>query len=201
MENAKIRLSDQFKALALECEQEVLTVRELVTALGVRGHGFIALLFSVPFVTPIPLPGLSIIFGVFVMISGLGISFGFALWLPSWVMRRSLPGYLLSKVFRAAAALLQNMESILRPRLFSISESKAVRVAAGILIALSGFVLALPLPPGTNFPPASICVPLALGILERDGLVLLLGFVAFLVNVSVITSLLIYARPWLASFF
>ncbi len=197
----KIRLSDQFRALALECEQEVLTVRELLTALGVRGHAFIALLFSLPFILPVPLPGLSMVFGVFVFISGLGITFGFGLWVPQWWMRRSLPGHLLSRVFRAAATLLQKMERILKPRIFFISESIWIRAFAGILVALSGLVLALPLPPGTNFPPAIVSVLLALGILERDGLFLLGGVLAFVVNLSVIAGLLIYARPLVMGFF
>lgn len=197
MDNAKIRLSEQFLALALECEQEILTVRELITALGVRGHGFVALMFSIPFVSPIPLPGLSVIFGLFVMIGGLGISLGFKLWLPNWLMKKSLPGHLLSKAFRGSAALLKKIETVLRPRLFMISESVPLRMAAGFLIALSGFVLALPLPPGTNFPPAAVCVLLSLGILERDGIFLIAGFVTFLVNMALIVGLLAYARPWL----
>jgi len=201
MEHVKIRLSDQFRALALECEQEVLTMRELITALGIRGHGFIALLFSIPFILPIPLPGLSMVFGLFVFVSGLGVTFGFGLWLPNWWMRRTLPGYFLSRVFRTAAKLMQKIEKILRPRLFFLSDSVWMRAACGLLIALAGFILALPLPPGTNFPPAIVSVLLALGILERDGLFLIAGIGAFVINLSVIVGLLIYARPWLLSFF
>lgn len=193
VEEIKIRLSDQFRALALECEQEVLTVRELITALGVRGHGFLALLFSVPFIQPVPLPGLSVLFGAVVVVAGLGISFNFKIWLPSRLMRQSLPGLLIAKVFRASANLLQKIEKVLQPRLFAASESSAARVAAGLAIAFSGFVLALPLPPGTNFPPAAVCVLLSLGILERDGLFLILGFIAFILKISVIAGLLIYA--------
>jgi hypothetical protein len=193
VDEIKIRLSDQFLALALECEHEVLTMRELITALGVRGHGFLALLFSVPFVSPVPLPGLSMVFGLVVIVAGLGIGFDFKIWLPEWMMRRSLPGHLLARVFRAGAALLKKIEKILKPRIFNLSESPPVRMAAGLAIAFSGFVLALPLPPGTNFPPAAVCVLLSLGILERDGLFLILGFIAFILKITVITGLLIYA--------
>jgi hypothetical protein len=190
----KLRLSDQFHALALECETEVLTVREFISALGVRGHAFVALLLSIPFVLPVPVPGLSVFFGVVVAVSGLGISFGFALWLPEWMMRKSLPGRPLAKVFRASAAMMKKIEHIVRPRLFPISESPGFRIAAGILIALSGLVLALPLPPGTNFPPASVCVLLALGVLERDGLLLIAGFITFLLKITLITSLIVYGK-------
>lgn len=201
MENVKLRLSDQFRALALECEHEVLTVAELFAALGVRGHAFLALIFSIPFVLPVPLPGLSILFGVFVAIAGLGISFNFKLWAPQWIMRRSLPGLLLAKIFRASASLLQKIEKILRPRMFSVSESVSIRLVAGFMIALSGMILALPLPPGTNFPPASVCVLLSLGILERDGVFMLGGFLAFILQISLIAGLLIYAHEWMTSFF
>ena len=193
----KTRLSDQFTALALECEQEVLTVRELLAAMGVRGHAFIVLFFSVPFCLPIPLPGLSMVLGLLVMISGLGISFGFNVWLPAWAMRRSLPGRLLARAFRAGAGLMRKLEKIIRPRFMCVAESPVVRVTVGFLVAISGFLLALPLPPGTNFPPASVSLLLALGILEKDALFLLAGFASFFLQIAAIVGLLIYAKPWL----
>lgn len=193
----KIRLSDQFLELALECEQEVLTVRELVEALGVRGHAFLALLCSIPFVLLVPIPGLSMPFGVVVCIAGLGVTFGFGIWLPQWLMRRSLPGRLLAKVFRQSAKLLRRTEKILKPRLFALSESGVARAASGLLISISGLILALPLPPGTNFPPAIVGVLLALGVLERDGVVLIVGFAAFLLNITVFAGVFYFAGPWL----
>jgi hypothetical protein len=197
MHEPKIRLSDQFLELALECEQEVLTVRELVEVLGVRGHAFLALICSIPFVLFIPIPGLSMPFGAVVCIAGLGVTFGFGIWLPRWLMGRSLPGRLLAKVFRQSAKLLRKSEKILKPRLFSLSESGPVRAACGVLISVSGLLLALPLPPGTNFPPAVVGVLLALGILERDGVVLIVGFAAFLLNITVFAGVFYFAGPWL----
>lgn len=203
MENAKIRLSEQFVSLALECEQEVLTVSELIHVLGVRGHAFVALLFTIPFVAPIPLPGLSVPFGLVAMISGFGISFGFELWLPRSLMHKSLPGHLLSKAFRAASVVMKKIETwrLLKPRLFVVSESRIMRAIAGLLIALSGLLLAMPLPPGTNFPPAAVCVLLALGILERDGVLLLAGIAMFAANIGLVIGLWVYARPWLMQWF
>jgi hypothetical protein len=193
----KIRLSDQFLELARECEQEVLTVHELIEALGVRGHAFLALICSIPFVLLVPIPGLSVPFGVVVCIAGMGVTFGFGIWLPKWLMRRSLPGRVLAKIFRQSAKLLQKSEKILKPRLFALSESGPVRAASGVLISISGLILALPLPPGTNFPPAIVGVLLALGILERDGIVLIIGFAAFLLNITVFAGVFYFAGPWL----
>lgn len=201
MENSKSRLSDQFLALALECEQEVLTVHELIGALGLRGNAFIVLLFSTPFCLPVPLPGLSVILGFFIFICGLGISFGFSLWLPPWLMRRSLPGKILARSFRASASLMRRMERIIRPRLISLGEAPPVRFLVGLLIATSGFLLALPLPPGTNFPPASVCLLLSLGVLEKDGVLLLAGFASFFLQIAAIVGLFIYAKPWLMHWF
>ncbi len=195
--HVKARLSDQFVELAVECEQEILTVGELVEALGVRGHAFLALLFSVPFVVPVPIPGLSVPFGVVLAIAGFGVSFGFGLWLPRWLMRRSLPGFFLSKIFRKSAGLLRKTEKIVKPRLFVLSDSPVARVIAGILIAISGLILALPLPPGTNFPPAAVGVLLSIGILERDGALLLAGLGVFILNITVFAGLFYFAGPWL----
>lgn len=176
-------------------------MRELIEALGVRGHAFLALICSIPFVLLVPVPGLSVPFGVVQAISGIGVTVGFDIWLPQWMMRRSLPGNLLARVFRQSARLLKKTEKVLQPRLFPISESPIVRAFAGILIAITGLILALPLPPGTNFPPAIVGVLLSLGILERDGVVLIVGFAAFLLNITVFAGLFYFAGPWLMQWF
>jgi len=192
----KIRLSEQFLALALECEQEVLTVIELVRALGVRGHAFMVLILSTPFILPVPMPGLSMAIGIFIMFAGFGIAFGWSIWLPKWLMRRSLPGHVLARAFRSGARFIQKTEKILKPRWLVFSDNTMIQAVAGVLISISGLVLALPLPPGTNFPPATVIILLSLGILERDGVFLLAGLTAFLLKSAAIVGLFVYARPW-----
>jgi hypothetical protein len=61
-------------------------------------------------------------------------------------------------------------------------------------------VLILPLPPGGNFPPALACAVLALGLAQRDGVIVLIGLVVSvvaLIAASYVTLLFIQSLPGL----
>lgn len=63
----------------------------------------------------------------------------------------------------------------MRPRLTVLSSKPLVMVTALLLIAM-GAVLALPIPFGNSLPGAAI-VALSLGLLTRDGLGMIAGYV------------------------
>ena len=50
-------------------------------------------------------------------------------------------------------------------------------------------VLILPLPPGGNFPPALACAVLGMGLVERDGLIVLVGLAGSIVATIAATAL------------
>ena len=72
---------------------------------------------SLPFSTPIPLPGLSTPFGFIIALIGARLSLGQKPWLPQRLLDTRLPPKLFAKVFGAARALLKGFEYFLRPRL------------------------------------------------------------------------------------
>jgi hypothetical protein len=59
---------------------------------------------------------------------------------------------------------------------------------------VAAFVLLLPLPPGTNFPPALCIILMAGGLLERDGRFILAGYLAFALNVVFFALFAIYGQ-------
>ena len=63
-----------------------------------------------------------------------------------------------------------------------------------LVILLASLVLLLPLPPGTNFPPALCIVIMAGGLLERDGRFILGGYLALAFNGAFFTLLAVYGR-------
>ena len=60
---AIVRLSEIIRHLSLLCKRDDLTIGEFLRELNVYGHMLVCLIFSVPFLFPVPLPGLSTIFG------------------------------------------------------------------------------------------------------------------------------------------
>ena len=177
---AKPSLSAVFQELLQDCEQEELTYRQLVDHFARQGQPFFILVLSFPFL--LSAPGLSIPFGILVMIAGMRMAMGLELWIPKRWEEKKLPRSSMLKICRTALSVLSAVEKILHPRAGFLTEHRTLQQMHGLIIAICGFLLALPLPPGTNFPPALPIILLALGMLEYDGLFVVAGYIAFLFN-------------------
>jgi hypothetical protein len=73
-----------------------------------------------------------------------------------------------------------------------------VETVSAVMVVILGFLLALPLPPGTNFPPAISIILLSIGSLERDAVFVGAGIVAFGVNVLFFSEIFITAWTYLS---
>jgi hypothetical protein len=149
---------------------------EILEATQGRGVNLLLVCIALPFLTPIPLPGFSIPFGLVVTIIGARKAFGQKPWLPQKLLVRELPPRFLFKLLRAASRVVKVLEYLLRPRLALMNEHVVFRRLAGVLITMSGLFLIIPLPvPFSNSLPACTVLLLAASALERDGLAFLAG--------------------------
>ena len=177
--------SQELQHLATIFAERPATVSAILNATQGRGFELLLVLISLPFLTPIPLMGLSTVFGVIVLLIGARLAFGHEPWLPRRVLQHQLPAGFILKALSAASRIVRWLEIVLRPRLLFLHEQLVFRRLAGGLIALSGLLLLLPLPvPLTNSFPALTIILLAAGALERDGLFFIMGCAAFSLTVS-----------------
>lgn len=161
---------------------------ELFEATQGRGYQLLLLLITLPFVTPVPLPGFSIPFGVVVALLGVRMALGQKPWLPQRLLSRELPPRFLGKFLGAAHRVVEVLEYFLRPRLPFVRNHAIFARIAGLLIALSGLFLILPLPlPFSNSLPAWTVILLSAGALGRDGLFYLAGCASFAISVAFFT--------------
>ena len=58
------KLSEELAELRMRAGERAVTLREVLYVLGGRGYLLLVLLLALPFITPIPLPGLSTPFGL-----------------------------------------------------------------------------------------------------------------------------------------
>ncbi len=198
-EQIHLRLSERLQNLSEDSRIPNLNLAFLLDKLGVSSHALVVFIFSLPFLLPIPIPGLSVVLGALIALSGLAIAIDKPIWLPAIIANRNIDGSLIAKIFLSASRLLKRVEFLFKPRLINVSENWGVRIFTGLLIFLSGVLLFLPLPPGTNFPPAIVCVLLAVGLLERDGLCLLIGFGAFALKLFLIFNMYNYISGWISA--
>jgi hypothetical protein len=177
--------SQELENLAARFGGRPAQLSEVLETTHGRGFDLLLICLAVPFLTPIPLPGLSTPFGFVVAIIGGRLALGKRLWLPQQLLARELPPRFLTKALKAASRLIRLFEFFLKPRLRFLHKSSVFQRIAGFLIMVSGILLLLPLPvPLTNSLPALTIILLAAGALEKDGVFFLFGCFAFLVTAA-----------------
>ncbi|MBA3848577.1 MAG: exopolysaccharide biosynthesis protein exod [Opitutus sp.] len=178
------KLSEEIALLTARASDRPLTLREVIYVLRGRAYLLLVVLLALPFLTPIPLPGLSTPFGLAIALIALRLTLGQRPWLPKKLQRTQLPAGFLLKVFRVAAKILHLLERLLRPRWTALTGTPLLNQLHALLMLLAAGALLLPLPiPFTNSFPAWAVLLIAGGLLERDGLAVLLGYVVFAAGV------------------
>ncbi|MEL6958824.1 MAG: exopolysaccharide biosynthesis protein [Pseudomonadota bacterium] len=96
-------------------------------------------------------------------------------WLPARLGARNVSKEGLESLSRRSGPWLRRIEAVSRPRLQALSYAPADRVVALGLVLFSASIL-LPIP-ATNTVPGFAVVIIAMGLLQRDGILILLGLV------------------------
>ena len=176
--------AQELAALLESVSGSPITLGKLMETTQGRGIHFLLILITLPFVTPVPLPGISLPFGFLVAILGIRMALNQKAWLPSRLSRWPIPPGFLIHGLSVAVRVVGLGEWVLRPRWTWLTDVEGCRRLAGLLIAFSGVFLLLPLPvPFSNGLPAATVLLLAAAAIERDGLCFLLGCGSFLLSV------------------
>jgi len=188
------KLSDVLQQLIDEFAERPVTLREVIVVLQGRAYNLLMLLLALPFLLPIPLPGLSTVLGSVIALIALRLTLGQKPWLPQSVLDRELPPKFFPTLLNGARRVLRFLEVMLKPRQLWLTASPRLNQLHAFIILAAACVLLLPLPPGTNFTPALCIVVMAGGLLERDGRFVLGGYLAFVLNAVFFTVLAIYGK-------
>ena len=153
--------------------KEWVRLRDIFTVLGDRGLASALLVVSLPQMVPLPL-GLSNLLAVPMAIVAIQIALGrHTLWLPEWFLERPIRRSQLIKVSTRLVPWLQRLEFLVRPRLLMVLSPVGVHLI-GIACAIVATIAMAPLP-FTGWLPGVALIVVALGMMERDGLVVLAG--------------------------
>ena len=178
------RLSLELADLQHRFAEKPVTLREVIHTLRGRDYTLLLILLALPFLTPLPLPGLSTPFGLAISFIAMRLTLGQRPWLPMSLQRKELPAGFFSRLFTVATRIIAFMEKFLRPRLPVLTASGVLLRLHAFVILLAALALLLPLPiPFTNSFPAWVILLLAGGLLERDGGFILAGYVVFVLGV------------------
>ncbi|MFO1133067.1 MAG: exopolysaccharide biosynthesis protein [Hyphomicrobiales bacterium] len=178
------RLSDIVRSM--ETRQDT-TIGELADSLGERAFGALMFIFAVPNAIPMP-PGTSAILGLPLVILTWQVLMGRqTLWLPQAIRKRRISKEMLERFVSKVTPIMARLERVLKPRLGFVVTSNLAERMIGLVAFPLALILFLPIPFG-NIPPAAAIACLALGLAERDGVAVLVGYVLSAASVAVLAA-------------
>ena len=178
-----VQVSDLLADFSLY-DRETITVQDLLDQFGERAFGALMLVFAAPLVLPMP-PGLSAVLGApLVFITGQLMVGRQKLWLPKIVSQREIRHRDFIAIADKVLPYLRKLESRLKPRMTWLLAPVAERLIGAVALVLAVIVF-LPIPFGNMLPSLAIAV-LGLGIVERDGLAALIGWLAAVASVALL---------------
>ena len=179
------RKLSQILADTFNPERGASSYGKVVDELDSHGIAIILVLFSIPSALPIPAAGYSTVLSIPLFLIGLRLlAAKDTVWLPTKVRERDFEPKSFQKLLVPMNKMVSLLERFTRPRLVAVAESKIILVLVGLVICLLACSMALPIP-GTNTAPAFGIFLLGFGLLEKDGLLILLGIIASFVAMCV----------------
>lgn len=186
-------LLDQFAAKA----GERVSLSDLMLWFGSRATLALLLIFGILNILPNP-PRSSAVLGLPMLYLSIALMRDRAPVFPQAILRRSLSGNLFSAIATRATPILRRFERVMHPRLERFSEGFASRVT-GVLCLVLAFILVLPIPLG-NIPPAACMCLLALAAIARDGVWVMIGWVASCLCIVLLSGATIATLYFMAQF-
>jgi len=191
-----LRTSALLRELVLDNPAEIITLGEVLTRLGERAFGFMIFLLAFPNCLPVP-PGFSTVTGVLIF----PIAIQFLLGrrrphLPRGVRRHPIHRAVLARAVRVILPVLESLERLFEPRWQFFYHGWGEKIVGAFMLLLT-LMLLVPLPPPLHFLPGAGLALMALGIMERDGILTAAGMA---LGAGGITALGLVAK-WVIKFF
>lgn len=179
----RLPLSALLRVLA-DAATAPMSLAAVVDYFGPRAFGGILFVFAIPTLLPLP-PGSSSILGLPLLVIAPQLAFGAERpWLPRALARRTVHPAALAALCRRAAPWVERAERLTTRRLVFLFGPLGDALI-GVVCTLLAAVLILPIPLGNLLPAAAVTM-LALSLVQRDGLLAILGYGLALASAAVL---------------
>ena len=194
--NPEVRLSAALEATRTAVSGHQVTLRQLLGLVGEQGLLVFSAILAMPFLLPVTIPFMSTALGAPMLVVSWAIVQNRVPWLPDRMLDRALPGETVQQVLERATRTAERFEHLVRPRLLHLTATAGLNRVNGFVLSAAVLLLMAPLPlvPFSNTLPALAIILLCFGMTERDGILLLLGYVFTVASAAYIGGLL-----WLAA--
>lgn len=181
------RLVTILQDIAGDISRDRISISDLMEGMDARAMGALLLIFAFPNALPAP-PGTSGILGLPLLYLSVQMALGRMPWLPRIIAARSMARKDFAVLVERVVPWLERAERLMAPRLLWLC-GPGVQRLLGVACLILALVLFLPIPLGNMLPAFAICL-IALGVLERDGLWILLGLMTGVISLIIVSGVI-----------
>lgn len=173
------RLSHQMQALLEKTAGKGASLGEIIDFFSRRSHAALMVLFSVPLCLPVGIPVLTTALGLTLACVGLFLALGREPRLPQVLRAKTVSHEKLAHIVERLVWITSRMERWLHPRLLALATNGPVIRLHGVFAMAMALLSAVPVSlPFNNMVAALPILLLGLSLLERDGLLVIVSYLA-----------------------
>lgn len=177
-------LEESFNYLLEKSKTGPLSIKELLEIFSGRTRLILIGICCIPFCFPISIPGLSLPFGLLIGFLALEILIGIPLLLPKKIKEKEIGQDALKAIGESGLKVVRKLKPFIRPRWTAVSLNSYVRFIGYLSIPFLALLLALPIPlPFSNMPYSWPILLISIGLIEDDGLFLLIGITLGIISI------------------
>ncbi len=171
-------LKSKLQSVINRVHSETVSVATIMDLIGREGLLLLCIFLTLPFMVPVSIPGVSTVFGLCIILIGVGLMTNQHPWIPAQLLRKEFPSSKLLFALEKGLIWVQRIERVSRPRLLALTQGRTMCTINGLMLLAGGVLLMAPFGfiPFSNTLPGLAILFLALGMLQRDGWCVLLGY-------------------------
>lgn len=163
--------------------EDDLSLTELTNIFSTEGVQFLIIILLAPFLIPVSIPGSSTPFGILIILLEIAFLGNKSIYIPNFIGQYKISKENVLRLFEVLEKVFGYLEKITKPR-GNLYSRKIVIILNGLMTIILALLLFLPLPiPFTDFTPAISMLMLSLSILEKDSVLMILGFIAGILTI------------------
>ncbi len=192
-DQAEMTLAARVEYVLNNLAGEMVTLREILNLIGREGMLAFCIFLTLPFMVPVSIPGVSTVFGLVIGLVGVGIMTHHPPWLPDRLMQKKFPAHRLRLALEKGAVWIHRLGRISRPSIPFLTHGIGMARINGLMLIVGAMLLMAPfgLIPFSNTLPGLAILFLAIGVLQRDGRSVLLGYTTLVLTTLYFAFLLL----------
>lgn len=167
------------------------TIAELIEDFHENGILLSLIFFSLPVAIPLPYPpGFTTIMGIPLIMLSLQMLIGSKkVWIPDKLQQYQIKNSVLTMISKKFMPVLEKIEKYSKPRL-SFAKSVYCEQFVGLVCLVASIAVALPIPFTNAIPALGISI-IAIGLLNRDGFIIIAGLFVTAFGILIAMSFII----------